>query len=68
MYASLYAWCSETSLKAAVPYWESLYEQNILTLMGLASIKERITDEYIATLDTIDPESNSHSCLRYRQG
>ncbi|KAJ5732357.1 FAD-binding 8 [Penicillium malachiteum] len=59
MYASAKAWCSHKDFKAAIPYWQSLCEQNSLTLMNLTSIEAKVTDEYIDGLSTIDPDNNS---------
>lgn len=59
MYASAKAWCSAKDLKAAIPYWQSLCEENSLTLMDLSEIEANVTDAYIASLPVIDPEQNS---------
>lgn len=59
MYASAKAWCSSKGLKAAIPYWQSLCEENDLTLMDLTSIEEKVTDDFIDGLATIDPDNNS---------
>ncbi|KAJ5113971.1 FAD-binding 8 [Penicillium angulare] len=59
MYASAKAWCSKKELKAGIPYWQSLCEQNSLTLMDLTDIEANVTDSYISSLSTIDPEQNS---------
>ncbi|KAJ5702678.1 ferric reductase like transmembrane component-domain-containing protein [Penicillium malachiteum] len=59
MYASAKAWCSAKDFKAAIPYWQSLCEQNSLTLMSLTSIEAKVTDDYIDGLSTIDPDNNS---------
>ncbi|KAE8140337.1 ferric reductase like transmembrane component-domain-containing protein [Aspergillus pseudotamarii] len=61
MYASAKAWCSKAELKATIPYWQSLCEQNSLTLMDLSEVEANVTDTYLASLPTIDPETNSTS-------
>ncbi|KAB8204946.1 Ferric reductase like transmembrane component [Aspergillus parasiticus SU-1] len=61
MYASAKAWCTKAELKATIPYWQSLCEQNSLTLMDLSEVKANVTDTYLAFLPTIDPETNSTS-------
>ncbi|KAB8268211.1 ferric reductase like transmembrane component-domain-containing protein [Aspergillus minisclerotigenes] len=61
MYASAKAWCTKAELKATIPYWESLCEQNSLTLMDLSEVEANVTDTYLASLPTIDPEMNSTS-------
>ncbi|KAB8256537.1 ferric reductase like transmembrane component-domain-containing protein [Aspergillus pseudonomiae] len=61
MYASAKAWCSKAELKATIPYWQSLCEQNSLTLMDLSEVEANVTDTYLASLPTLDPEMNSTS-------
>lgn len=63
MYASAKAWCTKAELKATIPYWESLCEQNSLTLMDLSEVEANVTDTYLASLPTIDPEMNSTSTI-----
>ncbi|OJK04912.1 hypothetical protein ASPACDRAFT_19883 [Aspergillus aculeatus ATCC 16872] len=59
LYASAKAWCNKKQLEATIPYWESLCEQNSATLVNLTDIIANATDSYIASLPTIDPETNS---------
>lgn len=59
LYASAKAWCNKKQLKATIPYWQSLCEENSLTLMDLTAIEANVTDEYIDSLSTIDPVQNS---------
>lgn len=59
LYASAKAWCNKKQLEATIPYWQSLCEQNSATLIDLTDIVANATDSYIASLPTIDPETNS---------
>ncbi|KAL3463545.1 ferric reductase NAD binding domain-containing protein [Aspergillus heterothallicus] len=59
LYASAKAWCSKAQFEVTVPYWQSLCEQNSLTLMDLTAIEANVTDAYIASLSTIDPDTNA---------
>ncbi|PYH89331.1 ferric reductase transmembrane component 4 precursor [Aspergillus ellipticus CBS 707.79] len=60
MYASAKAWCTKEQFNSAISsYWESLCEDSSLTLLSLTNITATVTDEYIASLPSIDPETNS---------
>lgn len=60
LYASAKAWCNEEQFNSAIPtYWESLCEQSSVSLISLTEIEANATDEYIASLPVIDPETNS---------
>ncbi|KAL4995175.1 ferric reductase NAD binding domain-containing protein [Aspergillus recurvatus] len=58
LYASAKARCNKAQFAASIPYWQSLCEQNSLTLMDLSEIERNVTDAYIAALPSIDPEMN----------
>ncbi|KAL4982288.1 ferric reductase like transmembrane component-domain-containing protein [Aspergillus falconensis] len=58
LYASAKAWCSKAQFEVTIPYWQSLCEGNSLTLMDLTAIEANVTDAYIASLSTIDPDMN----------
>ncbi|KAL4980874.1 hypothetical protein BDW66DRAFT_146657 [Aspergillus desertorum] len=59
LYASAKARCTSAQFAATIPYWQSLCEQNSLTLMDLSKIEKNVTDAYIAALQTIDFEMNA---------
>ncbi|KAL2849922.1 ferric reductase NAD binding domain-containing protein [Aspergillus pseudoustus] len=58
LYASAKAWCNKAQFKVTIPYWQSLCQQNSLTLMDLTAIKANVTEAYIASMPTIDPDMN----------
>ncbi|KAL4760552.1 ferric reductase family protein [Aspergillus foveolatus] len=58
LYASAKARCNAAQFSVTIPYWQSLCEQNSLTLMDLSEIEKNVTDVYIAALPSIDPEMN----------
>ncbi|KAJ0421145.1 ferric reductase transmembrane component 4 precursor [Aspergillus carlsbadensis] len=58
LYASAKAWCSKSQFEVTIPYWQSLCEDNSLTLMDLTGTEANVTDAYIASLSTIDPDMN----------
>ncbi|KAL4754497.1 ferric reductase like transmembrane component-domain-containing protein [Aspergillus terricola var. indicus] len=58
LYASAKARCNTAQFAVTIPYWQSLCEQNSLTLMDLSQIEKNVTDAYIAALPSIDPEMN----------
>ncbi|KAL4736470.1 ferric reductase NAD binding domain-containing protein [Aspergillus similis] len=58
LYASAKVRCNTAQFAVTIPYWQSLCEQNSLTLMDLSEIEKNVTDAYIAVLPSIDPEMN----------
>ncbi|RAK95283.1 ferric reductase family protein [Aspergillus ibericus CBS 121593] len=59
-YVSAKSWCTKEQFNMAIPtYWESLCEDASATLISLTEIEANATDEYIASLSLIDPETNS---------
>ncbi|KAL3493281.1 ferric reductase NAD binding domain-containing protein [Aspergillus germanicus] len=58
LYASAKAWCTKSQFEVTIPYWQSLCEENSLTLMDLTAIEANVTDAYIASLSSIDPDMN----------
>lgn len=58
LYASAKARCNTAQFSVTIPYWQSLCEQNSLTLMDLSEIEKNVTDAYIAAVPSIDPEMN----------
>ncbi|KAL4816604.1 ferric reductase like transmembrane component-domain-containing protein [Aspergillus spinulosporus] len=58
LYASAMARCNTAQFAVTIPYWQTLCEQNSLTLMDLSEIEKNVTDAYIAALPSIDPEMN----------
>ncbi|PYH48527.1 ferric reductase family protein [Aspergillus saccharolyticus JOP 1030-1] len=59
LYASAKSWCNQKQLEAAIPYWQTLCEQNSVSLISMTDIIANTTDSYIASLPIIDPETNS---------
>jgi hypothetical protein len=59
LYVSAKAWCNKSQFEVTIPYWQSLCEENSLSLMDLTAIEANVTDAYIASLSTIDPDMNS---------
>lgn len=57
LYASARVYCSAQELEDGIVYWNALCKSTNASLIDLANITATVTDTYITTLPSVDPES-----------